>query len=155
METTCIERFHVQWKFVRSLTRDLLESLEPDELAFSPGGCLGPLWKHFRHIGRVQENYMQAMDTGRLAFGVQGGTYVGNQERQSLVDYLDRLDARLAEKLSSVDPTRCVDWFGVPVDTLAHLTRMTHHEILHHGMFVVYVRLLGRSFPPAWAAWGL
>jgi hypothetical protein len=150
-----IERFESQWKFARGLTRDLLESLEPQELAFSPGDRLGPFWKHFRHLGRVQENYLLAIDTGIVDFGVQSATYDGTAQRQPLIDYLDRLDERLAKDLRSIDAARCVDWFGVPVDTYTHLTRMADYETLHHGMFVVYVRLLGRSFPRSWTAWGL
>jgi len=32
---------------------------------------------------------------------------------------------------------------------------MADHETLHHGMFVVYARLLGRNFPSSWKTWGL
>jgi hypothetical protein len=94
METKSLDRFRVQWTFARGLTHELLESLEPRELAFSPGDGLGPFWKHFRHIGRVQENYLLAMDTGKVAFGVESATYRGNADRQALLDYLDRLDER-------------------------------------------------------------
>lgn len=155
MNKELIERFESQWKFARGLTMDLLGSLEPDELAFTPGANLGPFWKHFRHLGRVQENYLQAIDTGRVVFGFDNTTYRGDASRQSLIDYLDRVDQRLTHTLTILDTTRRVNWFGSTVDAYTHFMRMADHENLHHGMFVVYVRLLGRSFPRRWAAWGL
>jgi hypothetical protein len=57
--------------------------------------------------------------------------------------------------MTSLNVAQRIDWFGSTVDAYTHFTRMVDHEILHHGMFVVYVRLLRRSFPPSWAAWGL
>jgi uncharacterized damage-inducible protein DinB len=155
MKNQPVERFESQWRFARSLTRGLLESLEPHELAFTPGMNLGSFWKQFRHLGRVQENYLEALETGRVVFGFGNTTYRGDASRRTLVDYLDRVDQRLKHALTTFDPARRVDWFGTTVDACTHFTRMVDHEILHHGMFVVYVRLLGRSFPPSWTAWGL
>jgi len=155
MKSELIERFESQWKFARHLTRDLLESMEPSELAFTPGTQLGPFWKHFRHLGRVQENYLQAIETGRAVFGFDNTTYRGDASRQSLVDYLDRVDRRLRDALTTLDVARRIDWFGGTVDAYTHFTRMADHEIFHQGMFAVYMRLLGRSIPRSWASWGL
>jgi hypothetical protein len=41
MSNELIERFNSKWKFARGLTSDLLDSLEPRELAFTPGQDLG------------------------------------------------------------------------------------------------------------------
>jgi uncharacterized damage-inducible protein DinB len=155
MDNELINRFESQWRFARGLTKDLLSSLEPDELAFTPGSHLGPLWKHFRHLGRVQENYLQAIETGRVVFGFDNTTYRGDASQQSLVDYLNRVDERLTHALNDLEPSRRYDWFGSSVDAYTHFTSMADHEILHHGMFVVYIKLLGRQFPRSWAAWGL
>jgi uncharacterized damage-inducible protein DinB len=155
MGNELIDRFESQWTFVRGLTRDLLESLEASDLAFSPGNHLGPFWKHFRHLGRVQENYLCALETGKIVFGFDGASYSGDASKKSLLDYLNHLDARLRQKLTTLDAAQKIDWFGSPTDTYPHLMRMADHEILHHGMFVVYMRLLGRKFPSSWAPWGL
>src|SRR5215831_11893051 len=95
MNNKLIERFESQWKFARSLTRDLLKSLEPNELLFTPDMNLGPFWKHFRHLGRVEENYLEAVETQRVVFGFENTTYRGDASRQNLLDYLDRVDQRL------------------------------------------------------------
>ena len=155
MNNELIQRFDSQWRFARGLTRDLLESLEPHELEFSPAQGLGPLWKHFRHLGRVEENYLEAVETGKVVFGFDNTTYGGDASRQSLADYLARVDRRLTQVLTTCDSVQTVDWFRNIVDIYTHFTRMADHETLHHGMFVVYARLLGRPFPSSWAAWGL
>lgn len=155
MGNELIDHFESQWRFARGLTRDLLGTLEAHELAFSPNSRLGPFWKHFRHLGRVQENYLLALETRRIVFGFDNTSYKGDGARKPLLDYLDSLDVRLKQQLLTLDAVRRIDWFGNPIDACTHLMRMADHEILHHGMFVVYVRLLGRSFPSSWAPWGL
>jgi uncharacterized damage-inducible protein DinB len=150
-----VERFESRWWFARSMTRDLLDSLEPHELAFTPDMNLGPFWKHFRHLGRVQENYLEAVETQKVVFGFENTTYRGDASRRTLLDYLDRVDQRLKRSITTFDPARPVDWFGNIVDTYTHFTRMVDHELFHQGMFVVYMRLLGRPFPPSWMFWGL
>jgi hypothetical protein len=149
-----IPKFSRQWEFARGLTRDLLGSLEPADLAFTPSDQLGPLWKHFRHLGRVQESYLRGLRTGSMVFGVEGATYAGGGSKGPLRDYLDRLDANLRETLPRLDPDAKIHWFGNTLDTYEHLRRMAGHEILHHGMFIAYMRILQRPFPPSWAEWG-
>ena len=134
MNNDFLERFDSRWRFARGLTKDLLQSLEPDELVFTPGQDLGPFWKHFRHLGRVEENYLQAVETGRVDFGFENTTYRGDASRESLVDYLERIDRRLAQALATCDSTQSVDWFGSNVDIYSHFTRMVEHELLHQGV---------------------
>jgi uncharacterized damage-inducible protein DinB len=154
--TDGIARFQTQWAFTRGLTMDLLRSLGQSDLDYSPGSHLGPLWKHFRHIGRVQQNYLHAMQTGHASFGVGSANYEGGASREQLLQYLERLDLELAEKLKNpASLKQTIDWFGETVELANHLARMTDHEVLHQGMFVVYMRLLGRTFPGSWSAWGL
>jgi uncharacterized damage-inducible protein DinB len=33
--------------------------------------------------------------------------------------------------------------------------RMLAHETLHHGQLILYARLLGKTLPPGWKAWGV
>ncbi len=40
-----IEHFGSQWRFLRGLTKDLLESMTNDDLLKSPAPTLGPWWK--------------------------------------------------------------------------------------------------------------
>ena len=156
MEESLVGRFESNWLFVRGLTMDLLRSLEPADLEFRPGGQVGLMWQHFRHLGRVQENYLHALDTGSISFGFESVSYTGGASKESLQEYLNRLDSDLSRKLKSSGILgQRIDWFGEHVDLSVHLSHMTDHELLHQGMLVVYVRLLNRKFPVSWKAWGL
>jgi len=155
MQNDLIARFESRWRFARILTRDLLQCLEASDLTFSPGKHVGPVWKQFRHLGRVQENYLDAIETGKIVFGFYGASYAGEASKKQLLEYLARLDGSLTEWLTTLDVNRKIDWFGDRVDVYEHLARLADHEILHHGMFIVHMRLLGRSFPSSWAAWGV
>lgn len=33
--------------------------------------------------------------------------------------------------------------------------RLLSHEVLHHGQWIVQMRLLNRPFPESWGVWGL
>src|SRR5262245_60458711 len=90
-----IHRFEDQWRFAPGLTPDLLLSMDEADLRFSPGQGLGPLWKQFRHVGRVQENYQRALASGRIEFSFEGTSYGGGASRKELIGYLDRVDAEL------------------------------------------------------------
>ena len=156
MKSAQIHTFETHWRFARGLSGDLLRSLENDDLLFSPGDRVGPLWKQFRHIGRVQENYLNAIETGRIVFTCEGLSYGGGASKQQLLGYLDQLDKALTERLRDLSgSSQRVDWPDGSVDCAEHLTRMVEHEILHHGMLIVYFQLLGRSYPESWQAWGV
>ena len=148
-------RFQAKWGFARGLTRDLLRFVDASDLAFRPSNRLGPLWKHFRHLRRVQKNYLRGIETGRVVFGFDGASYTGDASKRALLDYFDRLDARLNEQLRAIDVNRRIQWPDSTVDVHEHVMRMADHEVLHHGMFIVYMRLLGKGFPRSWARWGV
>lgn len=149
------QHFIEEWRFTRGLTLDLLSSLNPDELAYSPGQNLGPLWKQFRHLGRIQENYADALDSGTIRFTVDRARGQEARHQAALHDYLCSLDQELFDRVTGLDFSRTIDWFGQSVGVYEHLMRLASHETLHHGQWVVYLKLLDKNFPPSWSAWGL
>lgn len=151
-----IRAFEERWKFARGLNIDLLRSLDEADLLFSPGDGVGPLWKQFRHLGRVQQNYLTAMSTGRIVFTSEGHVYSGGPSKQHLLNYLGQLDKDLRAQLSKLaGAALAIDWLGETVAAGEHLMRMVEHELLHQGMFVVAIQLLGKRYPESWRAWGL
>ena len=146
--------FREAWSFARGLTLDLIDTMDGEDLLFTPGPSLGPFWKQFRHVGRVQENYLGALETGRIRFDWTD-TYRDGPSRDALAAYLRSVDERLWRVLASVDEDLDVDWDGERISIDVHLQRLIAHETLHHGQWVVYIRLTGGSFPPSWSAWGL
>lgn len=143
-----------EWRFARGLTRDLVAALLPEDLLWTPGPGVGPLWKHFRHVGRVQQNFLQGFDEGVMSFTVPEDGYQGGPNSSELLAYLDRLDADLEQRISSLDWTKSVAWTeGDAVIVGEHLVRLVSHETLHHGIWITCCRLLGTRLPASWAAW--
>lgn len=149
------QAFSSAWTFTRGLILDLLNEMSDSELLFLPGPQLGAFWKQFRHVGRVQECYMHALSTGNMDFSPEGKSYDHGPSKRWLVDYLDRLDSSLFEMLPDLDWSCQMDWFGEKVRIFEHLMRLVTHETLHHGQWIVYLRLMNKTFPDSWAVWGL
>lgn len=151
-----LNRFLSEHRSDRALTVDLLRSLSVEELEFSPGPGVGKFWKQFRHVGRVQENYVDALDTGAVKFQNSGASFNGTADSASLVEYLTHLDKKLEAKLKDLDENITIDWFGAEkLTAFDHLLRMLGHETLHHGQWIVYFKLMNKKFPESWQIWGL
>ena len=146
--------FRSSWDFTRGLTLDLVGTLDTGALEFAPGPGLGPMWKQFRHVGRVQENYVEALEGGRIRFAVTD-TYRGGASSDDLAAYLRSVDDRMNRVLDSIAGDVEIDWGEERIPLDMHLDRLVAHETLHHGQWVVYLRLRGEPFPPTWSAWGL
>ncbi len=65
---TDLDLFKSEWKFTRGLTLELLDSLTDAELGEAPGPDVGPFWKQFRHVGRLQECYQEALNSRKIRF---------------------------------------------------------------------------------------
>ncbi len=126
---TDLDLFKSEWKFTRGLTLELLDSLTDAELGETPGPGLGPFWKQFRHVGRLQECYQEALNSRAL-------------------------DRELVQAVERVDWNATIEWEGEMASVFQHLMRMLAHETLHHGQWIIYARLTGKTLPPGWKAWG-
>ncbi len=142
-----------EWRFARGLTLDLLDRCSDADLQFALNGG-SPLWKQFRHIGRVQEDYLSAIETGVAHFDARNGSYRGDASRAALRRYLEAIDRRLDPIFETTPPEQTIDWFGEAVSTDVHLCRLLTHETLHHGQLMLSWRALGHRFPASWASWG-
>lgn len=149
------DSFKKEWTCVRRLTIDLLDSLSDAELKEIPAASLSPFWKQFRHVGRLQECYQEALKTGTIKFDYNNKRYQGGCSRAALVDYLETLDRELLKAIDPVDWTAAINWNAEAVSLFQHLMRMASHEILHHGQWILYARLMGKRLPPSWKAWGV
>lgn len=148
-------QFQKNWLYDRQLTCDLIDCLSAKDIYFSPCPGLGPFWKQFRHLGRVQENYLEAISSGQIEFSTKNPTYAGGADGEKLKAYLKELDVRQSDLLQKTDPFTKISWFGEEVDMYEHMRRMHNHEILHHGQWIVYMKLAGKAFPDSWSVWGL
>jgi uncharacterized damage-inducible protein DinB len=152
---TDLDLFKSEWKFTRGLTLELLNSLTDAELSQTPSPELGPFWKQFRHVGRLQECYMEALNTKKIKFDYRNKRYRSGCSKNALKAYLRALDRELVQTFEGVDSDATIGWEGEMVSVFQHLMRMLAHEILHHGQWIIYARLMGKQLPPGWKAWGV
>lgn len=148
-----------EWHFSRKLTVEFLKTLDEKQLnyAIPTARGLGPLWKQFRHVGRVQDDYCRALTTLKVEFTEKHSTYEGGANAQKLAGYLDDCDKRFKRCLRQFNekPNQEIDWFGEPVDIQTHLLRLISHESLHHGQFIIAGYSLDVKFPESWSSWGI
>ena len=152
---TDLDLFKSEWKFTRGLTLELLDSLTDAELSQTPSPELGPFWKQFRHVGRLQECYMEALNTKKIKFDYRNKRYRSGCSKNALKAYLRALDRELVQTFEGVDSNATIGWEGEMVSVFQHLMRMLAHEILHHGQWIIYARLRGKQLPPGWKAWSV
>ena len=143
-----------EWRAMRALTLDLLDNASPDFLEFQPDETLGPVWKQYRHLGRVQENYTAAICSGAIQFDPCAASFTGNVSPVDLADYLQRVDREMLAAIDDFATDGCIDWWGETCSLTAHLVRLVAHETLHHGQFIFCARIAGVALPTSWAAWG-
>jgi len=125
--------FKSEWNFARKLTLELLDSLTDTELSKPPGRDLGPFWKQFRHVGRLQECYVEALTTKAISFDYANKRFKGGCSKDALKTYLQELERQSLQVIEQVDWKIAINWDGEKVGVLQHLMRMASHEILHHG----------------------
>lgn len=149
-----------EWHFVRRLSLDLLAGQTEASLIAVPGPNMGALWKQFRHIGRVEEDYAEAILTGKIEFNSSRNSYSGGPDRANLRDYLLECDRKLLDALkkSGDGSALSINWFAESVGLDLHLVRLISHETLHHGQWIQFVKsgqALDVVFPKSWQAWGV
>ena len=148
------EDIHGEWHWARGLTVDLLNACSDLDLEFQLTENSGELWKQFRHIGRVHENYLTSIEVGSAAFDTASGSYSAGNSKADLLSYFETLQAQHQTTMASVSTDTTIDWFGESVSLELHLTRLLAHETLHHGQLILYWRALGNEFPKSWGDWG-
>jgi hypothetical protein len=152
MQATNYSAIISEWNWARGLSLDLLKALSKDDIHKQPLTITGSWGKQFRHLGRVQENYISAINTGEVVFSTINCTYTGAINQESLIEYLIKLDQILITALNSEIKT--INWFGEAWSIEKHLQAMISHEILHHGQLILYAKISQFALPSSWNAWG-
>jgi len=153
-ESALMDALQKDWTFTRQLTVDLLDACSQGDLDFALNSHCGPLWKQFRHMDRVHENYLSALKTGQVNFDPADGSYAGKASAKYLNDYFEKLEKYHITSFAGLGSGQVVSWFGEDVSPCIHLCRLLAHETLHHGHLILYWRALGHRFPESWANWG-
>ena len=149
-----------EWKTYRKLTLDLLEKIPEDKLDFTVGKNMGTIGKQFRHIGDVQLCYIEAIKTKKIDFSKYRRDYSIEKTKKKLKEFLNEMDKELFSLLENLNSEEIeelkIDWGFDKISIFEHLRYLIHHEILHHGELIVYIRTLGMKFPDSWnEVWGV
>lgn len=157
---TLLKRGIDAWEFTRSLTYDMLLHISDEQLVTPlPRPLFNTFGKQFQELGAIQEAYIDAMKSGKLEFAKF--SFPIDEElvksKESLREYLMKVDAEMKEVLKKEDPNKTIDW-GMPDNPtlVEHLNLLNQHETLHHGQLIAYCYLLNITFPESWVeSWGL
>src|SRR3989344_4956629 len=149
-----IEFFRRSWGFHRGHTTDLLKILSDEELSFKVGDNVGTLGQQFRHLVRVDDQYISAIENRKVENNRKKLDFPIEKSVQKLLEQFETDDERLFSVINQIgDEDIKIDWsyWGEKELTLSeHLEAMVEHEILHHGELIVYFRILNKQFPDRW-----
>lgn len=152
----------------RKLTRDLLRSLHPEQLALKPFDRAGAFGKQFRHLLDIEKCYVESMINGSLTFFRPNIDHALEADRERLIQELDLEDGKLEKFFESIqwqeanekyiDCSQVVQYLGndnIRASPVQILSWLTEHEILHDGELALYVKTTELKFPGSWMIWGL
>lgn len=138
-------QFLRDWAYLRNNTQEYLKSVPDDRLTFSSHPEWGSIGRHLRHMGDVQECYLNALDTGKLSFKAKRKDRSMESNKQKLAAYFRELDEKLEKKINTMgeqDFLKPVEWKEFDNPTVeATLTYMKEHEVFHQGILQVYAKL--------------
>src|SRR3989344_8231560 len=83
------------WNFHRDLTLDILENLSEEQLNLTVGKNMGTLGAQFRHIGRVQTQYIEAIENKKLGKIQEEYKPEIAKSKKELLDYLQNTNERM------------------------------------------------------------
>ena len=153
--------YHFQsWKFHRTLTLDLLKSLEDEHLKLTVGKNMGTLGQQFRHIAKIELEYLDAIKSKRISVKPGRLDKAISESKEGLLKILNGTQKELTKVLNSIeDPENyMIDWkeWGVNEMNLTdHIQALADHNNLHNGELIVYAKTHNIAFPKSWEPWGL
>ncbi len=161
---TKLENFRIH----RKLNRDLLISLDQDQLSLKPFSVSGTFGKQFRHLLDIERCYVESLITGTLTFYRSDIEHSLEIDKERLIHELDLEDKKLEKicesfqsqetKEKSIDCNQAAKYLGnnnILAPPAQILSWLTEHEIFHEGELAMYVRNEKLKFPSSWMIWGL
>jgi len=113
---------------------------------------------NLRHLIEVEGCYLAAVDRGELIFGQGKRPDLKSAVKEELLTELDLLDNKLCNILSNqkmLNKRVQVRWSKTPVPVIRMLWGLNDHEVLHNGLNIAFMDVLGIArFPKLKATWG-
>lgn len=138
----------------RKLSYDFLAGLSRDQLTRTlPRPDLDTFGKHFQELGDTQESYALGIRNGTMDFSTIRTVFDYEMIRSAdaLREFLQTCDAHLERVVAAAPEDAEVLWpederISIP----EQLSRLTRHEVFHHGQFAAYAYLHQIPFPQSW-----
>ena len=129
-----------EWKYVRGLTKILIEKLSDDDLDKGlPRNNLNTIRKQCEELLEVQLCYVKALDEGVIKFdGYSDEKLSGNTSKNELLKRCDELDSLLVNKIGELEGNETINWFVEEKIIYYHLSAMISHESMHVGQIVAF-----------------
>jgi len=110
-----IDSFLPSWRHARSLTLDFVRAVPNDRWDWSPHDRYAPLNKQFRHMICVQGVYIGGLINRTTDFGEKHSHYLGNLDRDSILDGLismhENLESAL-DQLRGIQDEVTIEFYG-------------------------------------------
>lgn len=138
----------------RRLTYDFLNALNFERLVqLLPRPDLDTFGKHIQELGDTQESYALGIRNGTMDFSTIR-THIDQElvrSKDKLCEFLENCDAEFEDIVAAAGPDSTVGWPGNECISIEEqISRLTRHEIFHHGQFAAYAWLHGVEFPASW-----
>lgn len=137
----------------RQLTYDFLNALTDEQLTQKlPRPDLDTFGKHLQELGDTQESYALGIARGAMDFGTIRSMidYTMVQSKELLQSFLRKKDEQLFDNLKDHRSEQVIRWDGEEISLVEHLSRLSRHELFHHGQFVTLAYQIGVPFPESW-----
>jgi len=141
-----------QWRFCRSETLEILNSLDDDQLKFCPeGDKWKPLFKQFVCMVSTQITYARSIEEGRIDFGWfrdETAKLENISTKEDLLKALEKVDKRWVKVIKSIeDEDYQIKWPGFSLNLFNTITTLISHERLHDGQIISYFTMAGFDLP--------
>src|SRR3990167_10149238 len=95
--------YHLQaWKFHRGLALDILKSLTEDQLKLTVGKNMGTLGQQFRHIAKIELEYLDAIKSKKIAPVENRLAKDLWTQKDSLINTFDNIEKQMTDLLDSI-----------------------------------------------------
>ena len=134
------------WKVTRSITLGFIEELSDADLDKKlPRKVLNTIRLQAYELALFQRDIVNALGTDTLAYEEE---YIyENLPKQALIDKMAELDAKLEEKLESLNGAEVLDYYGEKVNVHGIISIMIGHENMHIGQIIAFCYATGIKVP--------
>ncbi len=149
------------WKFHRDLAFDILKSISDEQLKLTVGENMGTLGMQFRHILKIEIEYLEAIKNKKVAPVERSLNKDLWKSKDALLLIYHDIETRMTELLDSISEDSekyMIDWKHWSMDEMNlvdHMQALADHNNLHNGEIIVYARTHSVPFPKSWEPWGL